>query len=169
MGDEEQIPGLQRGNGVVYAVAGVVLALPFLAIIGFAVRSCTRTSFATTILDIPIAGLDTAVDRPLSLPGGTELVFAVATGYEYAGNPVVHLELSLTKGSRIVNEVDCNMKGFTGVGGAGSGRNTWYGDAGWTCTTKVHADGCDAIRVRLRRGGKGSLTLDGTSVLVKKP
>jgi hypothetical protein len=169
--DPDDVPGLpsKRSNSVILAVASGVAALPMLALAAYGVRECSRTTMADTIAEIAVTGLDQPAEHPLQLAAGTEVLFAVATGYEYSDNPVVMLTPSLLRDGVEVAKNDCNMKGFTGVGAFGSGRNTFYGDAGWTCSLTVPEGGASALRVKVWRSGKGALELSGTTVIVKKP
>jgi hypothetical protein len=159
----------KRSVETIYWVFAGVGSIPFIAIIGYAIHQCSRTNLADALGEIPVLGLDQPAEQSFTMKPGTELLFAVSSSYSYSGNPVVMLDVSLLRDGTEVGKNECNMKGFTGFGASGSGSTTWYGDAGWTCTLHVPAEGATAVRVAVRRSGKGSLELSRTRVIVKLP
>lgn len=150
------------------AVAIAVLAVPFVGFVGYSFFTGCSASFADTIGEIPIPALGKPAETPLSLNGGTSLLFAVSTQYSYSGNPTVMLDISLQKDGAEVAKTKCNMKSFSGFGASGSGATVWTGDAGWNCGLDVPEGGATSVRATVRRAGSGALTLQDTSVVVKR-
>ena len=167
--DPGGVPGLpsKGSNRVIMAVATAVGALPLLGLVAYAFRECSRTVLADKVAEIPVAGLDRAVDAKMVSSAGSELVFGVHASYSYSGNSFLMRDVSLLRNGVEVTKTDCDMKDFAGIHGVGIGGAAWYGD--WTCKLDVPAGGATSLRVKLRKAGAGSLELSDTAVVVKKP